>query len=77
MGTMKSIFVEVANLIRAGQEKEAVKTLVDYGYERDLAEETIRGVKKDMRDGACETTRLFKHLQGLRDDVDRQLFSQR
>ena len=77
MGTMKTIFVEVAGLIRAGQEGQAVKTLVDYGLEPELAKETVKGVKKDIQDWARETTRLHKHLKGLRDNVDSQLFNQR
>jgi len=77
MGTMKTIFIEVAGLIRAGQEGRAIEALIDYGLEPELAKETVKGVKKDIRDWACEATRLHKHLKGLRDNVDSQLFNQR
>ncbi len=71
---MKRVYADVCHMIAGCQYYQAFSYLVDVGFDKTTARETIDRIRKERREEGRKAARRMRHLQRLRDDVRSQLF---
>ena len=74
MAEMKRVYADVCLMIVGYQYHQAFSYLLDVGFDKTTARETIDRIRKERREERRKATRRMRHLQRLRDDVKSQLF---
>ena len=74
MAEMKRVYADVCQMIAGYQYYQAFSYLVDVGFDKTTAKETIDRIRKERREERRKVARRMKRLQRLRDDVKSQLF---
>jgi len=74
MAEMKRVYADVCQMIAGYQYYQAFSYLVDVGFDKTTARDTIGRIRKERREEGRKVTRRMRHLQRLRDDVKSQLF---